>query len=55
MAWIFGMSVVPDHIVRTEESLHVKAEYILDNPVRRGLVESGDDWLWSGHMDPLPI
>jgi len=44
-----------DHIVRTEESLTAIAEYILNNPVRKGLVENRDDWLWSGHMNPLPL
>ena len=44
-----------DHIVRHEESLRMIAEYILDNPARRGLVESAEDWPWSGHMNPLPI
>lgn len=43
-----------DHIVRTEESLYEIAEYILDNPVRQELVEHVEDWLWSGHMNPLP-
>jgi len=43
-----------DHIVRHEESLRTIAEYILDNPVRQGLVECAEDWPWSGHMNPLP-
>ncbi len=30
-----------EHIVRKEESLHKIAEYIVNNPVRKGLV---DDW-----------
>ena len=44
-----------DHIVRQEESLRMIAEYILDNPVRQGLVARAEDWPWSGHMNPLPI
>ncbi|MBI3914577.1 MAG: transposase [Chloroflexi bacterium] len=43
-----------DHIVRTEESLWAISEYILDNPVRKGLVENREDWKWSGLMNPLP-
>jgi len=43
-----------DHIVRSEENLVDIANYILENPVRKGLCESADDWQWSGHMNPLP-
>ncbi|MCB0239817.1 MAG: hypothetical protein KDH08_14500, partial [Anaerolineae bacterium] len=44
-----------DHIVRTEESLLAIAQYILDNPVRKGVVARAEDWPWSGHMNPLPL
>jgi len=44
-----------DHIVRTDESLVAIARYILNNPVRKGLVSCAEDWLWSGHMNPLPL
>ena len=44
-----------DHIVRSDASLRAIAEYIIDNPVRRRLVDYADDWLWSGCMTPLPI
>ena len=44
-----------DHIVRTDENLKEIADYILGNPVRKGLVESLDDWPWSGHLNPLPL
>ncbi len=43
-----------DHIVRREESLAAIAAYILNNPVRKGLVMHPEDWSWSGHMHPLP-
>src|SRR5712692_7025208 len=43
-----------DHIVRAEEDLRAIALYILNNPVRKGLCVSPDDWRWSGHMNPLP-
>ena len=44
-----------DHIVRTQENLLAIAEYILNNPVRQGLVEVHTDWMWSGHFTPLPF
>jgi len=42
-----------DHIVRVEEDLRQIAEYILNNPVRKGLVDHAEDWPWSGHLTPL--
>lgn len=33
-----------DHVVRREEDLREIARYILDNPVRRGLVERAEDY-----------
>ncbi len=44
-----------DHIARHEESLLKIAEYILNNPVRKGLVDRPEDWPWSGHLTPLPV
>ena len=44
-----------DHMVRKEEDLLAIAEYILNNPVRKGLVEDAGVWPWSGHMSPLPL
>ncbi len=44
-----------DHIVRTEESLGAISEYILDNPVRKGLVGKREDWKWEGVLNPLPL
>lgn len=41
-----------DHIIRKEESL---IEYILYNPVRKGLVEKAEDYPYSGVADPLPV
>ena len=37
-----------DHVLRSQESLEDKLEYILQNPVRRGLVRRPEDyrWLW---------
>ena len=33
-----------DHRLRSDESLREKADYILQNPVRRGLIERTEDW-----------
>src|SRR2546422_388972 len=33
-----------DHRLRTNESLRDKAEYILQNPVRKGLIAKAEDW-----------
>ncbi len=37
-----------DHVLRSSESLDAKIAYLLDNPVRRGLVDEWKDypWLW---------
>jgi REP element-mobilizing transposase RayT len=37
-----------DHVVRSDESLKEKSEYIRENPVRRGLVRAPEEyrWLW---------
>jgi REP element-mobilizing transposase RayT len=39
-----------DHILRCDENVQQKVEYICQNPVRKGLVQSADDypWLWRG-------
>jgi REP element-mobilizing transposase RayT len=39
-----------DHVLRSEESLAEKLEYIRQNPVQRGLVSRPEDyrWLWVG-------
>lgn len=43
-----------DHLVRRSEDLQVIARYIMNNPVRKGLVESSEADRWSGMLDPLP-
>jgi len=37
-----------DHVLRSSESLDAKIQYLLENPVRRGLVRDWADyrWLW---------
>ena len=40
-----------DHVVRKEENLNSIAEYIFNNPVRKGLVEDYDDYPFLGPND----
>jgi putative transposase len=35
-----------DHRIRNQHELHVKAEYIRQNPVVKGLCRSSAEWLW---------
>jgi len=37
-----------DHVPRREEAIEAKVEYVIQNPVRRGLVSKASDypWLW---------
>jgi REP element-mobilizing transposase RayT len=35
-----------EHVMRSDESLRTVAEYILDNPVRKGIVESRGEYGW---------
>jgi putative transposase len=44
-----------DHIVRANESLIAIARYILNNPVRKGLVATAAEWPWSGQLNELVL
>jgi len=35
-----------DHVLRSEERLREAVEYVCNNPVRKGLVQCADDYLW---------
>jgi hypothetical protein len=35
-----------EHRLRSDESWREKADYILANPVRKGLVKSAEDWAY---------
>ncbi len=35
-----------DHVLRSSESLDAKVAYVLENPVRKGLVEKWQDYRW---------
>jgi putative transposase len=40
-----------NHVVRKDEDLLAIALYVMQNPVRKGLVGSAEDWAWSGGRD----
>jgi putative transposase len=40
-----------DHVIRTEENLKGVIEYIRNNPVRKGIVESANDYPYSESFD----
>ena len=42
-----------DLIIQSKQQLKVKMEYIHSNPVKAGLVESAEDWLYSSAVDWL--
>jgi len=42
-----GISVIYDHVLRKEESIEGVARYILDNPVRKGLVSDYKEYPFS--------
>jgi len=42
-----------DHLLRSEESYSQKWDYVLNNPVRAGLVMKVDDWPWQGEIEIL--
>ena len=35
-----------DHVLRSDESTHSKVQYICENPVRKGLAATADEYLW---------
>lgn len=38
-----------DHVLRSSEGLDEKVHYVLENPVRRGLVDRWEDYPWTWH------
>jgi len=42
-----------DHIARRGEDIGAICAYILQNPVRKGLISENDEWPHSGMPDPL--
>jgi len=41
-----------DHRLRSDESFDEKAGYILQNPVRAGLIQEGEPWPFAWMSDP---
>jgi REP element-mobilizing transposase RayT len=44
-----------DHILRSSESYSQKWDYVRENPVRAGLVESSDQWPYQGEIESLML
>jgi REP element-mobilizing transposase RayT len=44
-----------DHVLRSSESLDVKVDYVLHNPVRAGLVSHWPEYPWAWRKSDLPI
>lgn len=44
-----------DHVARSERGLLAICEYIVANPVRKGLVKEVGEWPFAGMPDPLPL
>ena len=42
-----------DHRLRSDESYAAKWQYVVNNPVRAGLVEKSEDWPWQGEVNSL--
>jgi putative transposase len=42
-----------DHLLRSGESYSQKWDYVRENPVRAGLVESAEDWPYAGEIHDL--
>jgi len=42
-----------DHVLRNEEDLKNVALYVLENPVRKGMVENWQDYPYCGIVDKL--
>ncbi len=44
-----------DHRIRDHHELDEKTSYILMNPVRKGLCERAEDWVWVYRPDHCPL
>ena len=51
----FWQSNFYDHVVRKDESLVEICSYILNNPVRKGMVSNWEEYPYSKMVDNLPI
>ena len=44
-----------DHVLRSSEGLDAKVAYVLDNPVRQGLVKDWREYRWTWQREDLPV
>jgi len=44
-----------DHVLRSEESYEGKWRYVLENPVRAGLVKNPEEWPYQGEIHGLTV
>jgi putative transposase len=44
-----------DHVLRSEESYEEKWQYVRQNPVRAGLVQSAEDWPYQGEIQRFTV
>jgi putative transposase len=44
-----------DHVLRSTESYAQKWHYVFENPVRAGLVNRPEEWLFQGEIHPLEM
>jgi REP-associated tyrosine transposase len=44
-----------DHVLRSSEGLDAKIDYVLQNPVRKGLVEHWWEYRWNWQRDDMPL
>lgn len=44
-----------DHVLRSEESYEEKWRYVLQNPVRAGLVQDAEDWPYQGEVNRFSV
>ncbi len=44
-----------DHILRKREDLNETAQYILNNPIRKGMVQAYKEYEFSGIIDEIPL
>ena len=44
-----------DHVLRSSEGLDAKVEYVLQNPLRKGLVKDWREYKWAWQRQDQPI
>jgi putative transposase len=60
IGWKYGMGEKMwqgrfyDHVLRPNEPIKDVCEYILNNPVRKNLVKSWEDYKFCGFLDSVP-